>query len=55
MCVRARAHACLFHHPHQLLNQLIDFYKSQQGGHATEGVLNAIVFNAVAATILKHF
>jgi hypothetical protein len=39
--------------PHQLLNQLVDFYEIQQAGHAIEGDLDAVVFNAVAATIPK--
>jgi hypothetical protein len=39
--------------PHQLLNQFVDFYEIQQEGHAIEGDLDAIIFNAVAATILK--
>jgi hypothetical protein len=33
---------------HQLLNQLVDFYEIQEGGHAIEGNLDAI-----AATIPK--
>jgi hypothetical protein len=38
----------------QLLHQFVDFYEIQYGGYATEGDLNAIMFNAVAATIPKR-
>jgi hypothetical protein len=33
------------------LNQFLDFYENQLGDHVTEGDLDAIVLNAVAATI----
>jgi hypothetical protein len=33
----------------QLLNQLADFYKIQQGGDVTKGDLRAIVFNVQTA------
>jgi hypothetical protein len=35
------------------LNQLVDFYEIRWKGHAIEGDLDAIIFNAVAATIPK--
>jgi hypothetical protein len=35
------------------LEQLVDFYKIQQGGHAIEGNFNTIIFNPVASTILE--
>jgi hypothetical protein len=35
------------------LNQSVDFYEIQERGHAIEGDLNAIIFNAAAATIPK--
>jgi hypothetical protein len=38
---------------HQLLNQLVGFYEIQKGGHAIEGDLDAIIFNAVAAAVPK--
>jgi hypothetical protein len=31
----------------------VDFHEIQQGGHATEGDLDAIIFNPVASTIPK--
>jgi hypothetical protein len=38
---------------HQLLNQLAHFHEMRYGGHATEGDLDAILFNPVASTIPK--
>jgi hypothetical protein len=35
------------------LNQLVDFYEIQYGGHAIEGDLDAVLFNAVPSTIPK--
>jgi hypothetical protein len=35
------------------LNQLVDLYEIQHGGHAIEGDLNAIIVNAVATTVSK--
>jgi hypothetical protein len=35
------------------LNQLIDFYEIQYGGHAIEGDLDAVLFNPVPSTIPK--
>jgi hypothetical protein len=32
------------------LNQLVNLYEIQYGGHATEGDLNAIIVNAVATS-----
>jgi hypothetical protein len=34
-------------------NQLVDFYEIQQGSHAVEGGVDAIIFNPVASTIPK--
>jgi hypothetical protein len=31
--------------PHQLLKDLVDFYEIQYGDHATEGDLDAVIFN----------
>jgi hypothetical protein len=33
------------------LNQLVDFYEIQYGGHAIEGDLDAVLFNPVPLTI----
>jgi hypothetical protein len=46
---------CVYPPPpsNQILNQSVDFYKIQIGGHAIEGDLDAIKFNAVTATIQK--
>jgi hypothetical protein len=35
------------------MNHMVDFYEIQYGGHAIEGDLEAIIFNAVAATVPK--
>jgi hypothetical protein len=35
------------------LNQLVDFYEIQYGGHAIEGDLVAVLFNSVPSTIPK--
>jgi hypothetical protein len=49
-----RPPSCLYvYPPSQLLNQLADFYEIQYRGHAPEGNLDAIIFNAVDATIPK--
>jgi hypothetical protein len=41
-------------HPlHQPLNQLVDFYEIQEGGHAIEGDLDVIIFNPITSTIPK--
>jgi hypothetical protein len=37
----------------QPLNEIVDFYKSLQGGFAIEGDLNAITINILASSILK--
>jgi hypothetical protein len=39
--------------PRQLLNQIVDFCEIQQGAHAIEGDLDAIIVAAAAATIPK--
>jgi hypothetical protein len=44
---------CLSVPYYQLLNQLVNFYEIRYEGHAIEGDLSAIIFNAVAATISK--
>jgi hypothetical protein len=36
---------------HKRLNQFVDFYDIQYGGHVFEGDLDAIPFNSVASTI----
>jgi hypothetical protein len=35
------------------LNQLVDFYEIQQGGHAIEGNLETVLYNPVSSTIPK--
>jgi hypothetical protein len=35
------------------LNQLVDFYEIQQGGHAIEGDLDAVLFNPIPSSIQK--
>jgi hypothetical protein len=35
------------------VNQLVDFYEIQYGGHAIEGDLDAVLFNPVSSTIPK--
>jgi hypothetical protein len=35
------------------LNQFVDFYEIQWGGHAIEGDLDAVLFNPVLSTIPK--
>jgi hypothetical protein len=35
------------------LNQLIDFYEIQYGGHAIEGDLDAVLYNPLISTIPK--
>jgi hypothetical protein len=37
----------------ECFKQLVDFHELQQGGHVTQGDLNAINFNPVFSTILK--
>jgi hypothetical protein len=36
------------------LNQLLDFHKIQQEGHAIEGDISAMIFNPLASVILKR-
>jgi hypothetical protein len=38
---------------YEVLNQLVDLYEIEQGYHAIEGNLDAIIFNPVATTIQK--
>jgi hypothetical protein len=38
----------------KILNQLADFHKIQQGGHAIERDLESIIFNSIVSTILKR-
>jgi hypothetical protein len=39
--------------PYEVLNQLVDLYEIEQGYHAIEGNLDAIIFNPLATTIQK--
>jgi hypothetical protein len=44
------AHLCVY----KIWNQFVHFYEVQQEGHAIQGDLNTIIFNAVTATILER-
>jgi hypothetical protein len=39
--------------PQITLNQVVDLYEIQLGGHAIEGDLDAVLFNPVPSTITK--
>jgi hypothetical protein len=51
--MRLPSSLCLSVPPYQLLKQLVDFYEIQQRGHAIEGDIDTIIFNAVSVTILN--
>jgi hypothetical protein len=44
---------CVCPPPQQLLNQLVDFYEIQLGGHAIEGDFDAVLTNLVPSSIPK--